>query len=135
MAYINQWNLSGNVGRDAELKTSKAGTQYADFSLAVNAKSEGGEDETMWVRVHVFGKSAERAATFCKKGANVFVTGPMKKRKYTKRDGTETTEDYIPANSFTMLRHTPWSSNNQAVAETKESEMVAAQAVEFDVPF
>lgn len=134
MAYINQWNLSGNVGRDAELKTSKAGTQYADFSLAVNSKGEGGEDETMWVKVYMYGKNAERAVNFCKKGANVYVTGPLKKRKYTKRDGSEAVEDSISANNFTILRHVPWASNDQVYTERKEAEMVAAQGIDFDIP-
>lgn len=139
MAYINQWNVSGNVGRDAELKTTKNGMQYADFNLAINTKGQGEDgDETMWVRVSLFGKSAERAVEFCKKGSNVFVTGPLKKRRYVKRDGTEAVEDTISTNNFTMLRYAPYASNEQVYAERKnkpDNSEFAAPGVDFDLPF
>ena len=79
---INNITIIGNLGKDAELKRTPNGAEYAVFSVATsdNYKDRNGEwqSETEWHYVKVWGKSAERASQQLKKGAKVYVEGKLK---------------------------------------------------------
>jgi single-strand DNA-binding protein len=78
---MQQVTLIGNVGKDAELRTTNAGTTMAKFSVATSER-HGGEEKTEWWNVTVFGKSAENAARLVTKGRQVFVQGRLELREY-----------------------------------------------------
>ena len=68
---INQISIDGNLGGDAVMKTSKtSGTPYCEFSVAHKR-----QENTMWFKCQVFGKSASVAAEKLKKGDKVYVSG------------------------------------------------------------
>ena len=77
---VNKITLVGNVGKDAELKKTKGGS-YARFTLATNTnyKNNAGEwvTETEWHNVKVWGLTAERAVSQCRKGKLVYVEGKL----------------------------------------------------------
>lgn len=77
---VNRITLVGNVGKDAELKKTKVGS-YARFTLATNTnyKNNAGEwvTETEWHNVKVWGLTAERAVSQCRKGKLVYVEGKL----------------------------------------------------------
>lgn len=85
---MNNHTISGNLGRDAELRRTQNGTAVLSFSLPM--KSGFGEREkTDWVKCAVFGKRAEgRLAEFLKKGTPVVVCGETYLDSYEK-DGVE----------------------------------------------
>lgn len=68
----NKAYFVGNVGREVELKVSENNTTYAKFSLAVSDQRG-----TMWVECVVFGKQAEVAHEYIKKGAQLLVEGRL----------------------------------------------------------
>lgn len=78
---VNEVQLIGNAGRDAELKTSSSGAQYATFSLATSERFKGHDGEwredTEWHKIKVIGKSADRIARQVRKGDKVYVSGKI----------------------------------------------------------
>lgn len=77
---VNKITLVGNVGKDAELKKTQS-SSYARFTLATNTnyKNNAGEwvTETEWHNVKVWGLTAERAVSQCRKGKLVYVEGKL----------------------------------------------------------
>lgn len=82
-----QITLVGNLGNDPEMRFTPNGTAVTNISVATSNKytKKDGEkvDETTWFRVSVWGKSAEAANTYLKKGSKVLVTGRMTVDKAT----------------------------------------------------
>jgi single-strand DNA-binding protein len=81
--------MIGNLGRDPEMSYSPAGLAVTNFSVAASeGKDRNGNEDMQWVRVVCFGKQAENANDFLKKGKKVFVRGKISLSKYKKKDGT-----------------------------------------------
>lgn len=86
---MRRCELIGNLGRDAELKTTGGGTIVLNFSVA--AKSGKKDDEGQWHSCALFGKRAESIAPYMKKGQRVFVRGEYKLRSWSSngKSGTD----------------------------------------------
>ena len=99
--------VTGNLGKDIELKFSKDGLAIASFSIGhtpTTMKNGIREDgETMWFRVTVFGDKAEAVADRLKKGDAVLVTGKLKQSTYIGKDMLEKTSLEITANEIGLL--------------------------------
>ena len=80
-------NLMGHLGKDAEVKTSKAGRPYTQFSIAANHRDRDGDDVTTWYNITTFGKAGEICGEW-RKGNAVYLSGDLKPRTYEKSDGT-----------------------------------------------
>lgn len=80
---MNNWILSGRVGKDAEIKQTQSGN-VVKFILATDVTSKG-EKKTMWTDVSWFNGS-EKLAAFIKKGAIVAVSGRPQPRHYTAKN-------------------------------------------------
>ncbi len=82
MASFNRVILMGNLTRDIELRYTPGGLPVTDVGLAVNDRRKGqnGEwiDETTFVDVTFFGRTAEVASEYLSKGSPVFVEGRLK---------------------------------------------------------
>lgn len=82
MANFNKVILAGNLTRDPELRYTPKGTAVARLGLAINRrwKSETGEtkDETTFVDVDAFGKTAETIAQYLKKGRPILMEGRLR---------------------------------------------------------
>ncbi len=92
MPNMNQCNFCGHLGRDPEVKTLENGTVIANFTVAVGdrvKKKDEWVEETEWVRAVSFGSTAEYLAKYAKKGDLCLLTGKMKTRKWTDKDGVE----------------------------------------------
>lgn len=85
---MNSVSLYGRLGRDPETRQA-GGADVCEFSLAT-----GSGDRTQWHRVVCFGKSAEIAAKYLRKGGSAGVVGELRYRKWEDKDGNkrETTE-------------------------------------------
>lgn len=108
MASINKVILVGNLGRDPETRTFPSGDQVCNVTIATTDKwkdKQSGEmrEATEWHRVTFNGRLAEIAAQYLQKGAQVYVEGQIRTRKYTDKDGVEKYATEIRADQMQML--------------------------------
>jgi single-strand DNA-binding protein len=91
--YLNKAIIIGNLTRDPEIKAIPSGLQVASFSLATNRvwkdKNGAKQESVDYHNVVVFGRQAETAAQYLKKGSSVFVEGRMQTRSWDAADGTK----------------------------------------------
>lgn len=91
MASVNRVILIGNLTRDVELRFISSGTAVAEIGLAVNDRVKKGDewiDETTFVDITLWGKTAETVSQYCQKGSPLFVEGRLKLDSWEK-DGTK----------------------------------------------
>lgn len=108
MASFNKVTLIGNLGRDPETRFMPSGDAIANIAVATTDKwkdkATGEQKEaTEWHRVAFFGKLAEIAGRYLKKGSQVYIEGKLRTRKYTDKDGVEKFSTEITADTMIML--------------------------------
>ena len=107
MAGVNKVILVGNLGKDPEVKHLDNGVAVANFSLATteNYKNKEGEkvSQTEWHNIVLWRGWAEVAEKYLKKGANVYIEGKIKTRKWEDKDGNNRYNTEILADNMTML--------------------------------
>lgn len=105
---INKVILIGNLGQDPDIRYTQSGAPVANLSLAT-AESwrdrETGEqnERTEWHRLVMFGRTAEVAQQYLKKGSQIFVEGRLQTRKWQDRDGNERYTTEVVVNDMQML--------------------------------
>lgn len=91
--YLNKAIIIGNLTRDPELKSLPSGIQVCSMSVATNRvwkdKNGARQESADYHNVVVFGRQAETAAQFLRKGASVLVEGRMQTRSWDAADGTK----------------------------------------------
>lgn len=105
---INKVIIVGNLGNDPELRYSQSGSAMCSISVATSEswkdKATGEQKEkTEWHRVKFFGKLAEIAGEYLKKGSQVYVEGKLRTDKYTDKSGVEKYTTDIYADDMQML--------------------------------
>ena len=104
---VNKVILVGRLGRDPETRFTGGGQAVGNFSLATddNYKDKNGERQkrTEWHRITVWGKQAEIAQQYLKKGSLVFVEGRIQSREWQDKEGQKRVSYDIVANNFRML--------------------------------
>ncbi|HCA26629.1 MAG TPA: single-stranded DNA-binding protein [Betaproteobacteria bacterium] len=107
MASVNKVILVGNLGRDPEVRYMPSGDAITNISLATTDtwkdKSGVKQERTEWHRVAFFGKLAEIAGEYLKKGAQVYVEGALRTRKWQDKEGQERYTTEIVADKMQML--------------------------------
>lgn len=102
----NSVRLIGHVGQDPELKDAGK-SKVTRFSLATNEthKNQDGEkvDETQWHNLVFWGKPAEIAAQYVKKGSEIAVEGKLVSRSYDDKDGVKKYITEIVVRDFSFL--------------------------------
>ena len=110
---MNIISLTGNLGKDNEVKQLSSGTTVLNNSIGVRSNSKvGGEYKTSWFNVSIFGKSAEIFNQYTKKGSKVFLTGEVRIREYKKQDGTTGMSVDLIVNNFEFLDSANGNSNS-----------------------
>lgn len=103
---VNKFIGIGNLGRDPEMRFMPDGKAVCNFSIAISEKykDKSGEakEVTEWVNVAFFGKLAEIAGEYLKKGSKVYIEGKLKTEKYSK-DGIERYTTKIIGEKMEML--------------------------------
>lgn len=112
MASLNQVNLIGNLGRDPEVKHLASGDAVCNFSIACSEswkdKATGEKKEkTEWVNISIFGKLAEIAGQYLKKGSQVFLSGKLQTRKWQDKDGNDRYTTEVVCHEMKMLGGKP----------------------------
>jgi single-strand DNA-binding protein len=107
MASVNKVIIIGNLGRDPETRYMPEGGAITNISVATTEKwkDKNGEmqEKTEWHRVAFFGKLAEIAGEYLKKGSQVYVEGRLQTRKWQDKDGQDKYMTEIVANQMQML--------------------------------
>ncbi len=108
MASINKVIIVGNLGNDPEVRYTPNGDQVASISVATTEywkdRNTGERQErTEWHRISLFGRTAETAGQYLKKGSQVYVEGRLRTRKYTGKDGIERYATDIICDNMQML--------------------------------
>lgn len=90
---LNKVFIIGNLTRDPEFKTLPSGTAVASFGVATNRtwkdKNGSKQEEVQFHNVVFFGRQAEVASQYLKKGSSVFVEGRLNTRSWEAADGTK----------------------------------------------
>ncbi|MBC7944105.1 MAG: single-stranded DNA-binding protein [Burkholderiales bacterium] len=107
MASVNKVILVGNLGRDPETRYTTDNAAIANISVATTDtwKDKSGEkqERTEWHRVVFFGKLAEIAGEYLKKGSQVYVEGSLRTRKWQDKEGQDKYTTEIVADRMQML--------------------------------
>ena len=107
MAGVNKVMLIGNLGRDPEVRYTADGKPVANFTMATTERwtDPSGErkEKTEWHRIVVWGKQAEIAGEYLRKGRQVYVEGSLQTREWTDRDDNKRQTTEIRAQRFQML--------------------------------
>nr|UVM86124.1 MAG: single-strand binding protein family protein [Bacteriophage sp.] len=100
---VNKVIIVGTLGNDPEVKYSASGSAIANLSVATSEQwkdKQTGEkkEQTEWHRVVIFGKLAEVAGEYLRKGSQVYIEGQLRTRKWSDSNGVDryTTEIVIP---------------------------------------
>ena len=152
MASICKVILIGHLGRDPENRYLPSGEQVTSIAIATTDrwrdKATGDlKEQTEWHRISFFGKLAEIAGQYLKKGSQVYVEGRIRTRKYTDREGIERYATEIIADTMQMLGSkqdgsaqpagTKRQAQRNSYAEAKETGRRPAQPTDddSDIPF
>ena len=91
---VNKCIILGNLGNDPEVKYTASGSAIANLTVATseswNDKATGEKREAVeWHRIVLFGKLAEVAGEYLRKGSQVYIEGQLRTRKWTDNTGAE----------------------------------------------
>ena len=107
MASVNKVILIGNLGRDPETRYTTGGDAVTNLRIATTEtwKDKAGEkqEKTEWHTVVLFGRQAEIAGEYLKKGRPVYIEGRLQTRKYTDKEGVEKYSTEIVGDRMQLL--------------------------------
>ncbi|MGH8752563.1 MAG: single-stranded DNA-binding protein [Burkholderiales bacterium] len=150
MASVNKVIIVGNLGRDPEVRYMPDGGAIANISVATTEswKDKSGEkqERTEWHRVAFFGKLAEIAGEYLKKGSQVYVEGSLRTRKWQDKEGKDRYTTEIVADRMQMLGSRAGGSESMAREEAPPKESAGdsksvgkggggIEDLEDDIPF
>ena len=135
---VNRIFVGGRVGKNPETRYTSSGKAVANFSIAVTEKYNG-KEETTWLNVTAWDKSAEFAEKWIQKGARVLVIGKIQIRQYDDRDGNKRTSTDVIAQDIQLI---DWPEKNGSVSrENADIQSTGQQSEEppfnpdDDIPF
>lgn len=107
MGSVNKVILVGNLGRDAELRSTAGGAAMSTFSLATtevwNDKQGQKQEKTEWHRIVLWGKQAESLQEYLVKGKQIYVEGRLQTRQWDDKEGNKRYTTEIKADRITLL--------------------------------
>ena len=103
---INQVTISGNLGRDSELRKTQSGMAILSFTVAVNERRKNSQGEwsdyTNWIGVSMFGTRAEKLHDYLRKGTKVCVQGKLRYSEW-ERDGQKKSKVEVIADEIELM--------------------------------
>ena len=105
---VNKVTLIGNLGSDPDIRATQGGSQVVNISLATSEtwkdKQTGQKQEkTEWHKVVFFGKLAEIAGQYLKKGSQIYIEGSLRTEKWQDKEGRDQYTTKVIANDLTLL--------------------------------
>ncbi len=115
--------IIGHLGADPELRYTSEGSAVASASIAYteswkNKATGQKEERTEWVKLTFFGKVAEIAGEYLKKGSQCFVEGKLRTEKWTDKDGIERYTTKVVVNQLRLLGGRPEGGQRSAPSNT-----------------
>ncbi len=136
----NVFSFTGTIGRDAEVRYAPSGMAILNVTVANNI-GFGDKQQTLWVRVALFGKRAEGSLKdYLKKGQQVFVSGELSQNEYKANDGTTKTSLELNANIIDLVgKRSEGGTSQQSYQDNNLREPAPARAAashdNFDEPY
>ena len=139
MASVNKVILLGNLGRDPEVRFTQGGTPVANFTMATtdrwNDPSGEKKEKTEWHRIVVWGKQAELAGEYLRKGRPVYIEGSLQTREWTDRDGNKRYTTEVRAFHMQFLGRPDDRGAAPAAAPAEDAGEPTGGFAEDDIPF
>jgi len=104
---MNSISLVGRVGGDPEVRYLDSGKVVAKLSLAVRRAYSRGEVDTDWFSLEIWGKTAEVAANYVRKGSQISVTGRIEFVRFEGKDGQQREKTIVKVNDLGLLDPKP----------------------------
>lgn len=133
MRGINKVTILGRIGQDPEVRYTQGGDPIVTLSVATDdSYTKNGQkvQQTDWHRVVVFGRMAEVAANYAKKGDPIYVEGKQKTRKWQNKEGQDvyTTEVQVtPRGELQLLGNRSNSGGDQQQQQSRPAQQSAHQ--------
>lgn len=131
MAYLNEVKLIGNLGKTPEVRYLPNGDAVVNVGLATTKKYKDRDtgqmkERTEWHNLVAFAGLAEIFGKYLKKGSSIYVSGELRTRKWTDREGVERYTTEVHLDDMQMLGSAPNGGNHgQQVAPSQGEEMAA----------
>lgn len=138
---INSVIVSGNIGREPEVNTTKTGVTAANVSLAIDDSYQNkttGEwaKRTYWVRLSAFGFTAEKMIRDMHKGDIVVVDGKLITSEWIDKEGKKRSETRVQVMSFFVAKSKEQNEDNRkSEPEQKEGDQYVEAISDSDLPF
>ena len=119
---INTINLVGRAGREPDVRYFESGSIVANFTLAVNRRSR--DEEPDWFNLEIWGKQAQIAADYVRKGSLIGITGSFKIDSWKdKNTGEDRYKPVVRVDRLNLLSSRKESDNNQYDNNSRSSEI------------
>ena len=131
---VNSITLVGRAGRDPEVRYFESGTMVANLTLAVNRRSR--EEEPDWFNLEIWGRTAQIAADYVKKGSLLGIVGRLKVEKWKDRtSGEDRSKPVIRVDRLELLGSRRDNAAAMPSGETAPEEPAPASTREEEAPF
>ena len=133
MVSVNKVTILGALGKDPEVRYTSNSKAIATISVATSYKAKDKEPETEWHRVVFFGRLAEIANEYLKKGSSVYVEGRLRTQKWTDKNGVERYTTEIVAEQMQMLGGNK--DEKKPATPAKQAQQPDDDDLDSDLPF
>ena len=124
---VNKVILLGRLGKDPEMRYAPSGTAIATFSMATNHKQKSPEgewvDKTEWHNLIAFGKTAEIAGEYLKKGKQLYIEGRLQTSSWEDKQGQKKYKTEIVVSDLQMIG----AKGDESIAPSNEKVTPAAE--------
>lgn len=140
MASVNKVIIVGNLGADPESRFAPSGDAICNIRVATSEAwkdRQTGErkEATEWHRINFYGKLAEIAGQYLRKGSQVYIEGSLRTRKWTDKDGHEKYSTEIRADEMKMLGGKPEGQQQAAAPRQQAQKQSGGMDMDDDIPF
>ena len=130
MMGINSVTLVGRAGRDPEVKYFESGTVVANLTIAVNRRNR--DDEPDWFNLEIWGKQAQVAADYVKKGSLIGITGSFKLDSWKDRNtGEERRKPVVRVDRLELLGSKRDSENSNFQSNNSFNQQISNEEIPF----
>ena len=127
---INSVTLVGRAGRDPEVKYFESGTVVANLTIAVNRRNR--DDEPDWFNLEIWGKQAQIAADYVKKGSLIGITGSFKLDSWKDRNtGEERRKPVVRVDRLELLGSKRDSENSNFQSNNSFNQQISNDEIPF----
>jgi single-strand DNA-binding protein len=113
--------ITGNVGRDPEIRNTKTGEQFVSFSVAVSVGTKD-NPKTDWCDISVYGRQMEYVRSYVKRGARVMIEGFPTVDAYIGKDGQAKSSLRIFCNNIEQFKTGDIVTNDETKSDTMQKQ-------------